>query len=77
MPDLPPAQYDHAPRHMIVHVLSRARVESLCGRLMRGEHGPIIACTVTGFGKCVVLLPENYQRWLYRHERAHCNGWKH
>lgn len=74
--DMPPAQYDHPAPHMDVHVLSAARLERICRGFMK--HSNPIACAIKYKNiKCVILLPRGYADWMYRHERAHCNGWKH
>ncbi len=69
---MPPAQYDHPARNMVVKWLPWPEVAHIC-------HGHV-ACAITGGGRCVVIIahkePHDEQRTLI-HERAHCNGWRH
>lgn len=77
----PPARYDHAPRQR-VQVLegTKAEIQRVC-RLASKYHGgrDILACTIPGKTVCIMVWPKGKPRSgaLWRHERAHCNGWKH
>jgi hypothetical protein len=64
-------------------------VNNLCRRLMVRAHtvsdngGTVYGCAVGNRARCILILPKRnavtpvaYQG-LYRHERAHCNGWRH
>ena len=78
-----PEKYDHASANMIVRHTSVAGVARRCGRHMPAHRAQILGCALGNEKLCLVFLPHKasvgavaYER-LYRHERAHCNGWKH
>ena len=87
MPHLPPSAYDRPAANMKIWHYSAAQVNNLCRRIMdkAGSHagdGNVYGCAVGGPAQCILIMPHegvttvNYQA-LYRHERAHCNGWRH
>jgi hypothetical protein len=87
MPHLPPAAYDRPAANMRVWHYSAAQVNNLCRRIMNkagseASGGTVYGCAVGGPSQCILIMPHktvttvNYQA-LYRHERAHCNGWHH
>lgn len=84
----PPKRYDHPhPRLVVVEVPARD-VRKLCGTLFgRGNfahYGRVRGCASIGDGKksCIMIIPRKAslstreRDALFRHERAHCNGWK-
>lgn len=70
----PPAIHDHPYAGQVIeHRLSVRGIEIVCGR---GK----LACSwpsLSGSGPCYVWLPVKASAALWRHERAHCNGWEH
>lgn len=83
----PPKRYDHAhPRVVVVEVRARD-VRKLCGTLFgRGNfahYGRVRGCASVGDGRksCIIIMPKKARLSaaehdaLFRHERAHCNGW--
>lgn len=83
----PPARFDRPhPRLVVVEVPGRD-VRKLCGTLFgRGNfshYGRVHGCASVGDGRksCVVImakrgtLSDRTHDALFRHERAHCNGW--
>jgi hypothetical protein len=91
MPHLPPAEFDRPANNMRVWHYSPAKVDDLCRRLVSHQNNPyrfgvaggvFHACAVGGTEQCILIMPArpsvtkaSYDR-LYRHERAHCNGWR-
>lgn len=75
---MPPARYDHPAKNVTVIEHSAGKVNSLC-RVLSGYRGKgrILACALPTKRRCVILFPRGTSRTgrLYRHERAHCNGW--
>lgn len=77
----PPAQYDYAPTEpFVVMVGTPAQVHFACG----GKPNPtvvLLACTF--MPRRVILMPhctpdqDEYCGRLFRHEKAHLNGWRH
>jgi hypothetical protein len=91
MPQLPPAQYDHPAANMRIWNYSPSKVNSLCRRLVShpsnphraSGNGTFYSCAIGGPKQCIVIIPRrssvtnvSYDA-LFRHERAHCNGWSH
>jgi hypothetical protein len=83
----PPGRYDHAhPRLEVVEVPARD-VRKLCSTLFgRGNfanYGRVHGCASVGDGRrpCIIIMPRQAglssaeRDALFRHERAHCNGW--
>jgi hypothetical protein len=83
----PPARFDHVPGVPVREVFTDlAKVDATCGGSAGEKPGPrITACTTPqGIGSgCLIVLPFPdqvgmiYMAHLRRHERAHCNGWRH
>ena len=77
-PNLPPAQYDHEYKgplfHWDVHI---DVIRTMC----KGKN--TIACAHRKNGTCVVLMADRLRATpekraaIWRHEMAHCNGWRH
>jgi hypothetical protein len=78
---LPPAKFDHPPRQKM-HVLegTHSEIQRTCrvASKYRGER-EILACAIPSKKFCIIIWPKGKPRSgdLWRHERAHCNGWKH
>ncbi len=83
----PPKRYDHShPRLVLVEVPARD-VRKLCGTLFgRGNfahYGRVHGCASVGDGRksCIIIMAKRMSLSgrthdaLFRHERAHCNGW--
>ena len=83
----PPKRYDHPhPRLVVVEVPAR-HVREYCGTLFgRGNfahYGRVHGCASVGDGRksCVIIIAKRgtlsarTHEALFRHERAHCNGW--
>ena len=71
----PPIEYDHAFKGpSYIEYMSLEKLQELCG-------GPVYACSYIGGlnGRCIMYLSKlpGQQKQLERHERAHCNGWRH
>jgi len=85
----PPARYDHAHPHLVIVETAHGKVRGMCGRLLGHRNfersGRLHACASIGDGRspCVIVLPKageggiskRDRQALFRHERAHCNGW--
>jgi hypothetical protein len=76
----PPSEYDHQPTIPVEDHLLRTLSEVLAycmPRLARGYASdfPMAGCSTILKGKCIIHRINNYYVWA--HERAHCNGWKH
>jgi hypothetical protein len=79
---VPPSRYDHQPTEKVV-IVSRtpAQIRQVCTLKAASPWpgGGVGACTLyTGKNNpCIVLWPKGTPRSgiLWRHERAHCNGW--
>lgn len=73
----PPARFDRAySGEMMVHSIPKATVNAECAMSAMKAH--VVGCSFFIGDLCVVLLAtgSNVSRdLLYRHERAHCNGW--
>ena len=69
---LPPARYDHEMPGLTVMQFPMIGVKRVCGKQR-------IACAPVGDGKppCWIVIPNTVPIGgaVYRHERAHCNGW--
>lgn len=89
----PPPEYDRPANNMNVWHRSPVKVNDLCRRLVTHPDNPyrlaangggvFEACAIGGPAQCILVMPQrasitraSYDR-LYRHERAHCNGWNH
>ena len=75
----PPARYDHPPKiQMKVMEAPPSQLRRVC-RLASGYRGggTILACSMPGKSRCIIIWPAGEKRagLLWRHERAHCNGW--
>jgi hypothetical protein len=74
---IPPARFDHAHSNMAVRYLSPSEVDKLCRRI--GAKAPfglaIKGCAKGGPTACAIVIPLNDRGTIFRHERAHCNGW--
>lgn len=68
---LPPARYDHPFPNMGVQRATPDQIRRWCG------HPFARACAFKMGDKCTILLPPDVPIGgrVYRHERAHCNGW--
>lgn len=88
--EIPPVKYDHATAEapIILYQHSLA-IDFACGhakgKFVNGETRTQ-ACAYVGdknFGRCIIILPFEsevgpiVEKKLWRHERAHCNGWFH
>ena len=84
-----PAQYDHPyAGQMIEHRMTAQEVERLCRQAGWRGDGLVYACAfkfpladASGYPPGFILIPNNVPArtiaLLERHERGHCNGWKH
>ena len=82
---LPSAEFDHPAENMIVRHHSPTQVERRCRVHWPQHRGQIVGCALLVRNEriCIVYLPHEasvgpaaYER-IYRHERGHCNGWRH
>ena len=81
--EMVPARYDHSAGRMIVKHMSLVEVARRCSRYLPAVRAQTFGCAMGDDRLCLVYLPHKtsvgpkaYER-LYRHERAHCNGWRH
>lgn len=85
---VPPKAYDYAPKKTpIILYTDELSVPFACGEPVGREfhNGDfrIQACARELGSRCLIILPFASQvstadeEGLWRHERAHCNGWKH
>lgn len=71
----PPKRFDHPAVNTLVVERTPQQIRDLCS-----EHSPwasgVGACALPG-KRCIILWPKGKARagLLWRHERAHCNGW--
>ncbi len=76
---MPPPQYDYPPR-IPVQVIEERDINRTCRDLggYRGD-GFIAACSMLFPKRCVIFWPRGkaHRGNLWRHERAHCNSWRH
>lgn len=72
---IPPEQYDHPyDGKLKVTYGDVQKVHELC------HSGSAAGCAYVHKHDCLIILPTTWPRLTdayYRHERAHCNGWKH
>lgn len=91
MVQAPPAVFNHEAANMRIWHYAPAKVDDLCRRLVThsrnphrsGGSGTFYSCAIGGPSQCILVMPKraavtsvSYDR-LFRHERAHCNGWFH
>lgn len=81
--EMVPARHDHSASRMIVKHMSLVEVARRCSRHLPAVRAQTFGCALGDERLCLVYLPhktsvgsQTYER-LYRHERAHCNGWRH
>jgi hypothetical protein len=82
---VPPPFYDHVPtRPVVEHVMSKEEVAKWCTVAASKAHAAFppgrtdpAGCSFTNKtdGKCYIIRVDD--DLVRRHERAHCNGWKH
>jgi hypothetical protein len=78
---IPPKQYDRAATNVMVVNRTPAEIRSVCTvrEASPWPGGGVGACTLyRGKNKpCIILWPRGVPKSgvLWRHERAHCNGW--
>ena len=67
---LPAKEFDHE---------YGGRLTVIRGPLPKSYGYTAVACATVNVGTCTIYLPieHPYYDALYRHERAHCNGWHH
>jgi len=83
----PPKRYDHPHPRLVVVEVSGRDVRKLCGTLFGranfDHYGRVHGCASVGDGRksCVLIMAKRgtlsartYEA-VFRHERAHCNGW--
>ena len=78
-----PERDDHFAGRMIVKHMSVTEVAHQCARHLPDVRATALGCALGDARLCLVYLPHKasvgphaYER-LYRHEHAHCNGWRH
>ena len=72
----PPARYDFEPK-IPVSVIEVSSPNMTCRRIGGRNSGTILACAVASKSRCIIIWPAGKRRagLMWRHERAHCNGW--
>jgi hypothetical protein len=78
----PPAKYDYPPNPPpIVEETTLEEIARRCASTVLPKGYFVLACTLppSPYNKCVIAWPKGTPRnnALWRHERAHCNGWVH
>ena len=77
----PPSRFDHPAGNVVVVPRTPAQIKSVCTikHASPWPGGGVGACALyNGKNKpCIILWPRGVPRTgvLWRHERAHCNGW--
>lgn len=78
----PPAIYDHAPAEPFVVIVGNpAQVHAACGGAPPPTNRILLACTF--LPQRVIVMPhcppeaDAHCGRLFRHEKAHLNGWRH
>lgn len=80
---LPPAEFDRPHPNLRIWLVGPEEVDAACRRFGFGTlfHTPyrIGGCAEIGDGKspCNITLPRGHSEEIFRHEQAHCNGWRH
>lgn len=67
----PPERYDRPAHGVTIQHVGPAQVRRFCG------DPRALACAYRHARGCTIIAPHGTTRGsrLYRHERAHCNGW--
>jgi hypothetical protein len=79
----PPAKYDHAPSApIVVRYETGAVFKVFCRAMFMTIPGRVAACAPPHAmpRKCLIVIDREFRKdraALIRHERAHCNGWRH
>jgi hypothetical protein len=79
----PSARYDHAPSApVVVRYETGAVFKVFCRAMFLTIPGRVVACAPPHAmpAKCLIVIDKAFRRdrrALIRHERAHCNGWRH
>lgn len=81
----PPPRFDHEPTIPVkIDEMDPFSLQGICGRIMGFTPGQYFrACTIPNLdGTCYIFMIDRpaygtTPQAVYRHERGHCNGWKH
>lgn len=75
----PPAHFDYKPKIPMETVrLAPSQVHTICSKFIKSRpRARIEGCAIRRRSSCTIYIPHNASNTLIRHERAHCNGWKH
>jgi hypothetical protein len=67
----PPARYDKPAFNVAVQHASKSQIKRFCGNPFA------LGCAYAHSKGCTIIVPPGTgtESMLYRHERAHCNGW--
>lgn len=67
----PPARYDKPVVNLSVQYASKSQIKRFCGNPFA------LGCAYAHSKGCTIIVPPGTGKgsMLYRHERAHCNGW--
>jgi hypothetical protein len=67
----PPARYDKPAFNVSVQYASKSQIKRYCGNPFA------LGCAYAHSKGCTIIVPldTGTGSMLYRHERAHCNGW--
>lgn len=58
-------------------VMTASQVDAYCRSAGAVSIGQIVGCQFFVGKHCFIVLSEHAVEILRRHERAHCNGWRH
>jgi hypothetical protein len=88
--EMPPARFDHWPRAKVfVRHIHFNQMQFVCGLTAaeRAQKMSVLACAPMFGNECWLFLPvwaefeggnnSAWRRHIWKHERAHCNGWRH
>lgn len=80
---LPPPEFDRPHPNLRIWLVEPEEIDAACrrfalGALFRVPYA-IGGCADIGNGKspCNIILPRGHSEEMFRHEQAHCNGWRH
>ncbi len=81
----PPARFDKPhPGGTTKYYFARSNMHARCVALLgRDVHPRTVGCASSASGRCIIYMAQEVRSYpdlhdrLFRHERAHCNGWVH
>lgn len=79
---LPPVEFEYKPIRPVVEVgLDLFEVNRVCHELGSPPELRVWGCALTELHWCLIFVPrgvpQSFTHIIRRHERGHCNGWRH